>query len=202
MRLFVFIGFLCLSLISTLSNPAHALTPDEEAMVYIMLSQTNEVSIHQMRGATGNQIFVHSDGHREAVYDSSGNLVQDGINDASYNYAHPKLDPFGHFEKDIEPWIKWGTSKTDPTTPKERIYAYMGDIERGIASARKVWATSGNQLYLDDKSGAKIPDTWRTVMDEDEVNNIFKLINGDSKLTDDALIASLMALNEALGKIY
>lgn len=199
MQLLTILGVMCLTFISATAN---ALTPDEEAMVYIMLSQTNEVSIHQMRGATGNQVFVHQDGHREAVFDKAGNAVNDGINDASYNYAHPKLDPFGHFNKDIEPWIQMGMSRADPTSPKERIYAYMGDIERGIVAARDVWATSGNQTYLNDKSGTKIPNTWRKVMDEPEMDTIFKLINGEVAMSNEALISSLTALNKTLGEIY
>ncbi len=113
--------------------------PPTEAQISLIrhwLANTSEVSIHQMRGATGNQVFLHTDGHREAVYDEKGKLVQDGINDGSYNYAHPIEEPLKHFNRDILPWILWGNSRSDPTTVKERLDAYSQSLGGGLGAAQ------------------------------------------------------------------
>ncbi len=62
------------------------------AILYAILKNTYEVRIHQQNGAKDNQVYVHQDGHREAVFDKNGKLVQDGINDGSYNYYHPSKE--------------------------------------------------------------------------------------------------------------
>ena len=93
----------------------------EVIAIAVVLANTHEVSIHQMRGATGNKVYLHKDGKREAVYDAAGKLVQDGVNDGSYNYFHPRREAARHFTFDILPWMTWGNSAEDPTTPKERI---------------------------------------------------------------------------------
>ncbi|NQU38509.1 MAG: hypothetical protein HQ523_00990, partial [Lentisphaerae bacterium] len=105
------------------------------AILQSILKHTSEVCIHQQNGASRNKVFVQKDGHLEAVFDANGVLVQDGINDGSYNYCHPAEGPLRHFSFDISPWIVWGQTRTDPTTVKSRIYAYMGDLEGGIRRA-------------------------------------------------------------------
>jgi hypothetical protein len=107
------------------------------AIVRAVLSATSEVFIHQQRGATKNQIYLSPDGHREAVFGADGKLVADGMNDSSYNYFHPGSDAMRHFLFDIHPWILWGMSQKDPTTPSERIFSYVSDLERGIAEAAR-----------------------------------------------------------------
>lgn len=103
----------------------------EAVLTYNLLLNTNELQIHQLRGAIGNQVFVHDDG-REVVFDSEGKLVKDGINDGSYNYAHPSKDPIMHFVLDILPWLILGNSRQDPTTLPERLEAYVKDLESGL----------------------------------------------------------------------
>lgn len=105
-------------------------------LTYNLLLNTQELNIHQLRGAIGNQVFVHDDG-REVVFDSEGNLVKDGINDGSYNYAHPTQDPIMHFVLDILPWLILGNTRQDPTTLSERLEAYVKDLENGLIRMRR-----------------------------------------------------------------
>ncbi len=56
------------------------------ALLCAALMNTPEHYIHNFNGAEGNQVFVHKDGHREAVFDASGEPVTDCVNGPSYNY--------------------------------------------------------------------------------------------------------------------
>lgn len=98
---------------------------------YFVLKNTPEFHIHNMRGAN-NVIYLHKDGHKEAVYDENGNLVTDCINMASYNYGNPGTEPFKHFFADTLAWISWGNCKDDPTSMAERASAYSKDLGIGI----------------------------------------------------------------------
>ena len=109
---------------------------EELQLIYHWLANTSETRIHQMRGATENKLYLHEDGQMEAVYDGEGKLVKDGINDGSYNYAHPTKDPVNHFKMDILPWIFWGNSRTDPTSIDERITAYSEALGGGLVAAQ------------------------------------------------------------------
>lgn len=111
-------------------------TKAQVEMVRRWLANTSEDKIHQLRGKTGNKYYLHKDGHREAVYDSDGNLVKDGINDGSYNYAHPTKESLKHFNEDILPWIVLGNSRTDPTSVEERLNAYSIALGVGLSKAR------------------------------------------------------------------
>lgn len=104
-------------------------------VIYLILVNTNEWYIHRQRGADGNEVFLHRNGQNEAVFDKNGNPVRDGINDASYNYFHPNREPLKHFLMDIHPWLIWGATPRDPTSRKERVRAYMADLEGGIRAA-------------------------------------------------------------------
>ena len=101
------------------------------AFVHAALSKTTEVRIHQMRGASKNQVFVSPDGHSEAVIDENGKEVTDCANRASYNYFPAKHAPLEHFLFDMLPWIEWGNCAFDPTSQGERISAYLKDFRNG-----------------------------------------------------------------------
>ncbi len=104
-------------------------------IVYLVLANTKESHIHRQRGAEDNQVFLHRDGHKEAVFDRDGNAVKDGMNDASYNLAHPIEEPLKHFLMDIHPWLIWGASPRDQTSQEERTRAYLADLEGGLRAA-------------------------------------------------------------------
>ena len=99
--------------------------------LFFILKNTPEHHIHNMRGAN-NRVYLHKDGHQEAVFDHNGNAVTDCINMASYNYANPKTSPFMHLFKDTAPWLIWGNCRADPTSPSERFAAYMKDLHIGF----------------------------------------------------------------------
>jgi len=111
-------------------------TKREVALVRHWLANTSESRIHQLRGASENKMYLHKDGHKEAVFDGDGKPVKDGINDASYNYAHPVEEPLKHFNQDILPWILFGNSRTDPTTVEERLEAYSLALGGGLVAAQ------------------------------------------------------------------
>jgi hypothetical protein len=100
-----------------------------------ILSHTSEIAQHNMNGVTDNVVYLHKDGHKEAVYDSSGNLVTDDENQASYNYYHPHKQPLRHFLCDTLPWILWGNTEKDSTSPSERLSAWWTDVKYGAKKA-------------------------------------------------------------------
>ena len=108
----------------------------EVEMVWRWLGSTSELPIHQLRGKTGNKLYLHKDGHKEAVFDAEGKLVKDGMNNGSYNYAHPVKEPLKHFNQDILPWILMGSSRADPTSVKERLEAYSRALGVGLSVAQ------------------------------------------------------------------
>ena len=101
------------------------------AFIYVALSHTMEVHIHQMRGASKNRVFVSPDGHHEAVRDEHGQLVTDCANQGSYNYFPADRRPLEHFLTDMLPWIELGNCVSDPTSRGERIDAYLQDFRNG-----------------------------------------------------------------------
>lgn len=104
-------------------------------IIYLILQNTPEYYIHNLNGAAGNEVYVHVDGHRESVYGPDGKLVQDGINDGSYNYYDRKKEPLKHFFFDTHPWIAMGSSEKDTTSQRERIFGFVSDFETGLSAA-------------------------------------------------------------------
>ncbi|MCD4778961.1 MAG: hypothetical protein K8S27_00215 [Candidatus Omnitrophica bacterium] len=111
--------------------------PRKLQIIYFLLKNTPEHYIHNMNGATGNSVYVHENGLMEIVYDKEGNLVQDGINDGSYNYYSRIEQPLKHYFYDMHPWIIMGGSERDTTTKGERIFAYISDLEGAIWTVLK-----------------------------------------------------------------
>lgn len=110
---------------------------DQVAAIFTILTFTQELGIHQMNGATNNQVYLHKDGHKEAVYNGKGELVQDCLNQGSYNYYNPSQHPLGHFTADILPWLILGICREDKSTKKMRIDAYISDLKLGFQRAIK-----------------------------------------------------------------
>jgi hypothetical protein len=179
------------------------------AIIYLVLKNTYEFHIHNQRVKTRNSVFVHPDGHREAVFDSNKKPVKDGINDASYNYYDEKEAPLRHFTYDISPWILWGNSKQDPTSPSERIYAYLGDLEGGIKEAfqnkdelefivRNRWKKPGQSDALA---------IFIKAIELGEASELFTLFKVENQLTEKKLISILIKIQNGfkeslnLGKV-
>jgi hypothetical protein len=104
-------------------------------IIYLILKNTGEYYAHNLNGAVGNQVFVHPDGHSEAVYDKNNQPVKDGINDPSYNYFSRLKEPLKHFSFDSNAWIIWGNTREDTTSKKERLKAFSMDFGGGIIGA-------------------------------------------------------------------
>jgi RHS repeat-associated protein len=62
----------------------------------------------------GNNKYVSPNGHYEAVYDASNNLITSGPNIGTYNFYNADSDPVAHFTNDVLPWIEYGASPSDP----------------------------------------------------------------------------------------
>lgn len=170
------------------------------AVIYAILQNTQEVCIHQQNGAKDNKVYVGPEGRREAVYDKDGELVQDGINDGSYNFFHPSEQPLNHFSADISPWIVWGQSKTDVTTVKSRIYAYMGDLEGGIRRALELKKLPEPKVETEGQMQALA--VFLRAIEEGDAEALFDLFESKKKVTDKRLIDVLTRLNKGLDKIY
>lgn len=99
------------------------------------LAHTGEVAAHNLHGAQGNTVWTSADGHKEAVFDSSGKPVTDPANKPSYNFGSPRRQPFRHFAMDTLPWLLWGNARDDPTTFSERLSAFWSDYLDGVRRA-------------------------------------------------------------------
>jgi RHS repeat-associated protein len=84
---------------------------------------------HQFSSPDRSNIKVVSpDGRMEAIYDSKGNLVTDPRDIGTYNFC-PSGNIFqsiGHYVKDVKPWIRWGNTPDDTTTPWQRMWGLLG----------------------------------------------------------------------------
>ncbi len=174
-----------------------------QQIIYTILAHTNESAIHQMRGETDNKVYIHEDG-REGVYDKAGNLVTNGYNDGTFNYANPKTEPLLHYTMDISPWIQLGISETDPTSTIERIYAYMGDLEAGIVRAHQSlpiepldenhrWSGTGQLQALA---------IFLKAIEAGHADELFELFDSPTAPTDRQLISVLRKLNRGFNIVY
>ena len=174
-----------------------------QQIIYTILAHTRESAIHQMRGQTDNKVYIHEDG-REGVYDKNGDLVTNGYNDGTFNYANPITEPLLHYTMDISPWIQLGLSETDPTSTIERIYAYMGDLEAGIVRAHESlpfepldenhrWSGTGQLQALA---------IFLKAIEAGDAQELFELFDSPTPPTDRQLISTLRKLNSGFNIIY
>jgi hypothetical protein len=82
---------------------------------------------HQFSAPNRDNVkYVSEDGHYEVIYDVNGNEVTDPRDIGTYNYASPTDNPIQHMFVDVIPWIRWGNSPDDTTTPFQRTCAFFG----------------------------------------------------------------------------
>ena len=62
----------------------------------------------------------------EAIYNAKGQLVTAPEDIGTYNYNPSGESILGHYVKDVKPWIRWGNSEDDTTTPFERMFSLLG----------------------------------------------------------------------------
>jgi hypothetical protein len=118
----------------------------QAAFIYTVLSNTNELRIHQMGGAINNRVFLGKENGRYEfvaafdldengeIIDGTGRHVNDCLNKGSLNYHNPTAAPLSHFAADILPWILWGNCENDPGTAEQRVTAYMLDFKEGFSA--------------------------------------------------------------------
>jgi hypothetical protein len=101
-----------------------------------VMKNTPEHYQHNMKGTSGNVVYVKSDGKglREVVFDKNGNVVESDENMGSYNYYDQRVHPYLHFFSDRLPWIMWGNTPKDKTTMLERANAFFKDLGIGISN--------------------------------------------------------------------
>jgi len=183
---------------------ANQVSTEQQWLIFNILKHTNEIYIHRQRGAVDNQIFLHKDGHKEAVYNKENKLVKDGINDASYNYARPRKEPLRHFVFDIHPWIVYGASKTDSTSPPERLHAYVADLANGMhraIHAKKSWQAESKPLWKEDGQVQTLA-IFLEVIKQGEAEIIFDLFKTKETLIDKDLIPLLKKLEKGFNTVY
>lgn len=174
-----------------------------QQILYTILANTNESASHQMRGQTENRVYTNDDG-REAVYDKDGDLVKDGFNDGTYNYAHGKEEPLLHFSLDTSPWLLWGMGEEDPTTIEERTYAYMGDLEGGI---RRANAMLPLEILPEDHKWPEISQMqalaiFVKAIELGEAEELYTLFEAGHKITDKEIVRVLTKLNAGFDLLY
>ena len=169
-------------------------------LIYNILRNTSEVYIHQQRGQYGNQVFVSEDGHMEAVFGPDGKLVQDGINDGSFNFFHPYNDPLAHFLVDMLPWIHRGNSKNDPTSIEERIHSYVSDLEGGI---REAYSQRNSLVTQDfDETELEVLALYLSIIQAGNANILFSLFDKDANLDDEVLLGVLKGIEQSMKTIF
>ena len=85
-------------------------------------------SVYHCQNGANNSKFISPDGHREAVYNSEGNLVTDPVNRGTYNIYNPKTDPVKHGLYDVVPYLILGNSPDDAFSYGDRIMATIKSI--------------------------------------------------------------------------
>lgn len=170
-------------------------------IIYNILKHTYEVYIHQQRGQYGNTVYLHKDGHKEAVYGPDGNLVKDGINDGSYNYFHPSDQPLHHFWADMHPWIIWGNSRGDPTSRDERIFSYVSDLEGGV---RRAYSERNKLIAQDfDEPGQKeVLALFLSIVETGNAGALFNIFDEGVNINDDMLLDILRRIVRGMRTVY
>ena len=174
-------------------------------IIWLILQNTPEYYIHNLNGMIGNQVYIHEDGHSEAVFDKNGKPVKDGINDASYNYFDRRKDPLKHFSFDTHPWIMWGNSKKDTTSKKERIFGYVSDLEAGLRKAldSKDHLKNIQKDNWDRNGQLQALSIFILVQEATKTTSLFSLFEKDiSSITDQDIFDVLKNLEIGFNKVY
>ena len=172
-------------------------------LIAVILRNTNEVEIHRMRRGRNNVVYLSPDGHQEAVYDGSGKLVKDGINDGSYNYFHPQRDALRHFSFDIAPWLLYGQSPNDSTTPAERVHAYSADVFEGVMSALAAPRTKGklDEVTLTEPGCAEAVAIFLLAIERGNAEELIRVVSLQEKKSDRELIQLVGKFEAGLQKL-
>ncbi|MCU0712928.1 MAG: hypothetical protein MUC43_12775 [Pirellula sp.] len=170
--------------------------------IYTILSQTSETESHRMRGSVENKLYLSPDGKQEAVYDSKGKLVDDGFNNGSYNYFHPKKEPLSHFFFDTTPWLFFGQSSKDPTSRMERAEAWCADFCSGILRARQLSdrTTEKTDRILLQEGGKETVALFLLILEEGKVENLAEVLN-DRDVSELSVVRTVEKIETGLRNI-
>ena len=147
---------------------------------------------HQRHTTSGkrNVKYVSPDGHKEGIYNHKGELVG-----GSYNYSSPIHNPVGHLKNDVYPYVKYGSSPNDKTTPQKRVEDLLGlyGAEKVRESIPKIRQSPQNLIkgygsghYLRNKLNKDLPTNdadaeargWRKLSDKDSSMHQFNTNDG------------------------
>ncbi|MBQ9986531.1 MAG: hypothetical protein IJP38_09550 [Oscillospiraceae bacterium] len=84
--------------------------------------KTERANCHQFTAPDGERYtkYISPDGKREVIFNEDGQIVYAAEDQGSYNYANPNFW-VQHGLLDILPWIRYGNTPYDTTTPQQRI---------------------------------------------------------------------------------
>lgn len=111
---------------------------------WYLLSADN--SMYHMQGENGpyHLKFNSYDGYCEAVYDRSGQLLDetnDPVNMGTYNYAAGISSPSAHAKYDVSPYLLYGNTMNSPQKGIEAI-------NTGVKSAKLFYTTKREDVFL------------------------------------------------------
>ncbi|MCP4988134.1 MAG: hypothetical protein GY928_19430, partial [Colwellia sp.] len=86
---------------------------------------------HNLR-TRGNRDFRNPDTGDQFIFNLEGALVVDVLNGGSFDIVSPKTSYLGHFRKDVLPYLRWGNAVDDPSTRRERLWAFVNTLAYGI----------------------------------------------------------------------
>jgi hypothetical protein len=172
-------------------------------LIYTILQNTNEHYMHNMNGVTSNVVYISPDGHHEGVYDKDGKLVQDGVNDPSYNFASYQTKPLEHFILNISPWIILGNSRADTTTCEARIFNFLCDFEGGIRRSLELSRNDqiNNSIRFSSEQ-KKILAFLVHIINHSKDPLLFNLFDQNYPVTDAEMLDCLTQLREGFHSVY
>ena len=130
-------------------NILNAIYHDEKSVMSLRwtLAGDDDSVFHRIGpGNEFNRKYVDPTGRFELVFkggiQGEGVLVQDGVNDGTFNFTPKSQGIAGHYFDDIAPWIMWGTSSKDSTSNAQRwkllmstgLYEKIKAVSKGHSS--------------------------------------------------------------------
>lgn len=173
--------------------------PQEKLIaIYVTLKNTPEQYSHQMNGEVDNQIHYHPVGY-EVVTDKNDKVIEEGPNRGSYNFYNFYENPLKHYLLDIEPWIRLGNYKEDPTTIEQRITAFLMDIQIGMKKYLELKVK--NKLPKDIKFTNRQIEVLALFVSFEEISNT-NLFESLSKGSTKDIVENLKKLPKGFNTIY
>ena len=124
--------------------PVSTLPQKPETALRLDWDGSVKAACHQFTSPDRSNVkYVSPDGHSEVIFDRSGHIVTASEDYGTYNFADPRLDPVGHFYRDVLPWLLWGNDTADSTDMHQRLKALV--VYGGIESTRSFMEKKSKQ---------------------------------------------------------